>query len=114
MDPQGAAAATAQDHRARHGFEREPDVRRAGGHPLFVFNQFGDVERCALRPGNVHSAADWRSVLEPVITRYRRIVKRLYFRGDAAFANPEMYEFLEAEGAGYTMRLPATPMRFSR
>ncbi len=32
-------------------------------HPLFVFNQFGDLERCALRPGNVHSADDWRSVL---------------------------------------------------
>lgn len=27
-------------------------------HPLFVFNQFGDLERCALRPGNVHSAHD--------------------------------------------------------
>jgi hypothetical protein len=25
-------------------------------HPLFVFNQLGDVERCALRSGNVHSA----------------------------------------------------------
>ena len=25
-------------------------------HPLFVFNQFGDLERCALLPGNVHSA----------------------------------------------------------
>jgi hypothetical protein len=25
-------------------------------HPLFVFNQFGDPERCILRPGNVHSA----------------------------------------------------------
>jgi hypothetical protein len=25
-------------------------------HPVFVFNQLGDVERCALRPGNVHSA----------------------------------------------------------
>ena len=25
-------------------------------HPLFVFNQFGDLERCALRPGHVHSA----------------------------------------------------------
>ena len=23
-------------------------------HPLFVFNQFGDLERCALRAGNVH------------------------------------------------------------
>ena len=76
-------------------------------HPLFVFNQFGDVERCALRPGNVHSADGWRAVLAPVIARYRSRVKRLYFRGDAAFANPEMYEFLEAEGIGYTIRLPA-------
>jgi hypothetical protein len=79
-------------------------------HPLFVFNQFGDVERCALRPGNVHSADGWRAVLEPVIGRYRGIVKHLYFRGDAAFANPEVYEFLEAEGASYTIRLPANPV----
>jgi hypothetical protein len=76
-------------------------------HPLFVFNQFGDVERCALRPGNVHSADGWRAVLEPVIARYRSVVKHLYFRGDAAFANPEVYELLEAEGASYTIRLPA-------
>jgi hypothetical protein len=75
-------------------------------HPLFVFNQLGDLERCALRPGNVHSAEGWRAVLEPVIARYRGIVKRRYFRGDAAFANPEMYEFLEAEGMGYAIRLP--------
>ena len=40
-------------------------------HPLFVFNQLGDVERCALRPGNVHSADGWRAVLEPVVARYR-------------------------------------------
>jgi hypothetical protein len=76
-------------------------------HPLFVFNQLGDVERCALRPGNVHSADSWRAALEPVIARYRGSVKRLYFRGDAAFANPEMYEFLEGENIGYTIRLPA-------
>src|SRR5713226_6417335 len=76
-------------------------------HPLFVFNQFGDVERCALRPGNVHSADGWHAVLEPVIARYRGSVKRLYFRGDAAFANPEIYEFLEAEGIGFSIRLPA-------
>jgi len=76
-------------------------------HPLFVFNQFGDVERCVLRPGNVHSADGWRAVLEPVIARYRRSVKRLYFRGDAAFGNPEMYEYLEAEGISYAIRLPA-------
>jgi hypothetical protein len=78
-------------------------------HPLFVFNQLGDVE-----PGNVHSADGWRAVLEPVIARYRGNVKRLYFRGDAAFANPEMYEFLEAEGTGYTIRLPANSVLQSR
>jgi hypothetical protein len=33
-------------------------------------------------------------------------VKRRYFRGDAAFANSEIYEFLEAEGYGYAIRLP--------
>jgi hypothetical protein len=55
----------------------------------------------------VHSAGGWRAVLEPVIARYRGSVKRLYFRGDAAFANPEIYESLEAEGIGYVIRLPA-------
>jgi hypothetical protein len=75
-------------------------------HPLFVFNQFGDVERCVLRPGNVYSADGWRALLEPVIARYRSSVKRLYFRGDAAFGNPEMYQYLEAEGIGYAIRLP--------
>src|SRR3954453_1846560 len=76
-------------------------------HPLFIFNQFGDLERCVLRPGNVHSADDWRSVLVPVIARYRGRGLALYFRGDAAFAKPEIYELLEAEGIGYAIRLPA-------
>jgi len=40
-------------------------------HPLFVFNQHGDLERCALRPGNVHSADNWRTVLDPIVKRYR-------------------------------------------
>ena len=64
-------------------------------HPLFVFNQFGDLERSELRPGNVHSADGWRDVLEPVVERYRERDLRRYFRGDAAFAAPDMYEFLE-------------------
>jgi hypothetical protein len=47
-------------------------------------------------------------VLEPVIARYRDAVKRLDFRADAAFANPDEYEFLEAEGIGSAIRLPAS------
>jgi hypothetical protein len=76
-------------------------------HPLFVFNQFGDLERCALRSGNVHSADSWHDVLEPVFARYRNRKMRRFFRADAAFAMPDVYEFLEAEGYKYTIRLPA-------
>ncbi len=35
---------------------------------------------------------------------------RRYFRADAAFAKPEIYEFLEAEGYSYTIRLPTNPI----
>ena len=75
-------------------------------HPLFLFNQFGDLERCELRPGNVHSADGWQGVLAPVVTRYRGKVLRLYFRADAAFAMPGVYEYLEGEGIKYAIRLP--------
>ena len=76
-------------------------------HPLFCFNQFGDLERALLRNGNVHSADDWRGVLEPIVARYRDLDIRRFFRGDAAFARPELYEYLEAEGYLYAIRLPA-------
>jgi len=75
-------------------------------HPLFCFNQFGDLERAMLRNGNVHSADDWRGVLEPIVERYRHRTLQRFFRADAAFANPEVYEFLEAEGYRYAIRLP--------
>jgi hypothetical protein len=83
-------------------------------HPLFLFNQFGDLERCLLRPGNVHGAEDWRSVLEPVLARYRERGVELYFRADAAFAKPELYETLEAEGVQYAIRLPANRVLMAR
>jgi Transposase DDE domain group 1 len=76
-------------------------------HPLFVFNQFGDLERGALRPGNVHSADGWHDVLDPVVARYRGKVSRIYFRADAAFAMPGVYEYLEDKRITYAIRLPA-------
>jgi hypothetical protein len=78
-------------------------------HPLFVFNQFGDLERCALRPGNVHSADGWEDVLKPVLVRYsteaRPLIKRRRFRADAAFAIPALFDLLEAEGWDYAIRI---------
>jgi hypothetical protein len=74
-------------------------------HPLFCFNQYGDVERALLRNGNVHSADDWQSVLEPIIERYRAYNILKFFRGDAGFADPKVYPYLEAEGYFYAIRL---------
>ena len=74
-------------------------------HPLFLFNQFGDCEAAKLRSGNVHSADDWQEVLDPVVERYLIAAVRLLFRADAAFAKPEIYEYLEARSIGYAIRL---------
>ena len=76
-------------------------------HPLFLFNHFGDCEGAMLRPGHVHSAERWRELLEPVVKRYKEKGVRLLFRADAAFAKPEVYEYLESRDIGYAMRLPA-------
>ena len=78
-------------------------------HPLFVFNQYGDLERCALRPGNVHSADGWEDVLKPVLTRYslssRPSLQRRRFRADAAFAIPALFDLLEDEGWDYAIQI---------
>ena len=76
-------------------------------HPLFVFNQFGDLERAMLRRGNHASAKFWRRVLLPVIERYRHLSIPKFFRGDAAFANPALYRLLEKEGYHYAIRIKA-------
>ena len=76
-------------------------------HPLFCFNQFGDCEGALLRAGNVHSAEGWQEFIDPIVERYLKRALRLLLRGDAAFAKPELYEYLEAKNIGYAIRLPA-------
>ena len=76
-------------------------------HPLFCFNQFGDCEGAMLRSGNVHSAEGWREFIEPIVERYLKAAVRLLFRADAAFAKPELYDYLETRQIGYAIRLPA-------
>ena len=76
-------------------------------HPILVFNQFGDGEGAMLRPGNVHSAHNWREVPDPIVARYGRTGVRRYFRADAAFAKPEVYEYPEERRVLCAIRLPS-------
>lgn len=73
--------------------------------PLFVFNQFSNLERCVLRKGNAHSGDGRKDVLAPVIVRYKSRNLLRCFRADAAFAIPELYGMLEAESYLYAIRL---------
>jgi len=81
-------------------------------HPLFCFNQYGDCEGAILRPGNVHSADRWKELLRPIVRRYENKKVRKYFWGDAAFAKPEIYEYLEEKGLLYAIRLPANDVLY--
>jgi hypothetical protein len=75
-------------------------------HPIFCFNQYGDCEGAMLREGNVSSADRWLELLAPIVERYRGSGLRMLFRGDAGFARPEVYDYLEGEGYEYAIRLP--------
>ncbi len=77
-------------------------------HPLFLFNQLGDLERLMLRRGNHASAKFWRRVLLPVIERCRHCDTPKFFRGNAAFAEPALYGELEEAGYRYVIRLKAS------
>ena len=60
-----------------------------------------------LRPGNVHSADGCEQLLLPEIERQRKQGKEVWFRADATFAKPEIYEAFEERGAKYAIRIPA-------
>ena len=67
----------------------------------------GDCLAAKLRPGNVHSAEDWKELLLSEIERQQKLGKEVVFRADAAFAKPEIYEALEERGVKYAIRIPS-------
>ncbi len=76
-------------------------------HRLLLFNQHGVCLAVKLRPGNVSSAEGWDDLLLPEVERQQAEGKQVSFRGDAAFAKPEIYEPSEERGVQYAIRIPA-------
>jgi Transposase DDE domain group 1 len=101
-------------HGAQEGSAYNGHFQTTCFHPLFLFNQWGDCEGATLRPGNVSSAEDWKQVLAPAVERHLARATRVLFRGDAAFAKPELYDYLEENGIEYAIRLPANDVLHAR
>src|SRR5262245_28435141 len=81
-------------------------------HPLFVFNQFGDLERCALRVGHVHSADVWDDVLKPVVARYQGRSHASIFERTRPLQCPRSTSFWRRSGSN--TRSGYRPTRFCR
>ena len=78
-------------------------------HPLFCFTNESDCLRAKLRPGNVHSADGVLEFIKPMVERYRAWFKLFWFRGDAAFSNPETYEYCEDHVSLISSGYPVMP-----
>jgi hypothetical protein len=76
-------------------------------HPLFCFTSEGTCLGSKLRPGNVHSADGAVDFIRPIVERYRSWFQLFWLRGDAAFADPDLYEYCEAHRITYFIRLRA-------
>jgi hypothetical protein len=87
-----------QDRRAPPGPRLQRLLRLPVLPPLFLFKQFGDLERVMLRRGSRPSIKFWRPVLLLVIQRYRGRDIPKYFRGGSTFALPILLRLLERKG----------------
>jgi hypothetical protein len=81
---------------------------------LLLFNQFGDLERCLLRPGNVHGADDWRTVLEPVIARYPNAPSTCTSMPTRRLPSPSCTKPWKPRTVKYAIRLPANRLLLAR
>ena len=71
----------------------------------FCSTSSGIVKQLSYGQATSPGADDWQEVLDPVVERYLTAAVRLLFRADAAFAKPEIYDYLEARNIGYAIRL---------
>ena len=81
-------------------------------HPLLVFDgETNQLVTAVLRCGNTHASRGALSVLKRIVGRLKKAWPEVEveIRADAGFAVPEIYEYCEREGIGYTIGLISNP-----
>jgi len=81
-------------------------------HPLVVFDgETNQLVSAVLRPGNTHASRSALAILKRIVCRLRREWPsvEIEIRADAGFAVPEIYDYCEKEGIGYTIGLISNP-----
>jgi hypothetical protein len=87
-----------------HGYYQEHIL-----HPLLVFDgDTGQLITAVLRAGNTHASRGTLAILRRIVRRLREAWGedvQIEIRADAGFAVPEIYDYCEQEGIGYTIGL---------
>lgn len=78
-------------------------------HPLVAYADTGDLLGVRLRPGNVHTADEVRSFLEPMLPRLREVARKLWLRIDAGYANGQLFAWLHHRRIRFITRLRNNP-----
>jgi hypothetical protein len=98
----------AQEGAHYHGYYQEHIL-----HPLLVFDgNTGQLVTALLRYGNTHASRGALSILGRIVRRLREAwgeEVHIEIRADAGFAVPEIYDYCEKEGIGYTIGLISNP-----
>jgi hypothetical protein len=91
-----------------HGYYQEHIL-----HPLLVFDgDTGQLVTALLRYGNTHASRGALSILKRIVRRLREAWGEglhIEIRADAGFAVPEIYDYCDQEGIGYTIGLISNP-----
>ena len=96
-----------QEETYYHGFYGERIY-----HPLVVFDgETNQLITAVLRPGNTHASRSALAILKRIVGRLREAWPevQIEIRADAGFAVPELYDYCEQEGIGYTIGLISNP-----
>lgn len=91
-----------------HGYYQEHIL-----HPLLVFDgETGQLITALLRAGNTHASRGAVAIVKRIVRKLRQAWGQglhIEIRADAGFAVPEIYEYCEREGIGYTIGLISNP-----
>ncbi len=93
-------------HGKQEGSEYNGCFKSECFHPIFAFTEESDALAGVLRSSKVHSADDALYLIKPLVDGCRMRFQLFGYRGDAAFAKPEIYDYRESKRVTYFIRLP--------
>lgn len=97
-------------HGAQRGAKYNGHYHMACFHPLVAYADTGDMLGVRLRPGNVHTADDVRSLITALLPRVRSLGDKVWLRMDCGYANGKLLAWVAERGVKFITRLRTNPV----